>query len=136
MEWTLQEINEYLFYEFGIDTEYEEGDIHPPITDNWPFQLKGVGKILDNQQECIIYQFDDADDSYYVDTSDALTYYPVAGMSVDDLQIQSDGKKWISSHDPIDLSMVILNDENIPNTPTRRNHITTLAKEYLGNITI
>ena len=59
VSWTKTEINEYLFYEFGVDTEYNEDEIHPPITENWPFQLKEVGTVKVNQLESPVFQFED-----------------------------------------------------------------------------
>ena len=141
MIWSKKEINEYLFYEFGYSCDYEEEENFSlsDVSDDWPFRLREVGTIKRKESEHLIFQFEDhgehGDESYYVIDAEPLGYYPVSGMSIQDVQYEVDGSSWIEEQNPISLSLVIL-DDDIPGTPERRNQVKELASKYYGDVSI
>ncbi len=125
---SLQEINEYLFYEFGKDLEEDESK----ISQNWPFVLKDKGSFHANEREFYVYEFSDEDDEYYVIDGESLTYVDKSDLSLEELRLEQIGYCWIKRREPIDIDTVILGEEKIPGTTQRKNEIEMLAKEAIG----
>lgn len=119
-----QSINQYLFYEFGLNLESDEDETK--VSENWPFDLH----ITDDPQ---VYQVIHETDTYYVVTNPSLTFYSTAEMTVADLKTQQLGAHWIRAHDPVNLESVRLGDEHIPTVGERRAAMVALAASGLGS---
>lgn len=124
---SLQEINEYLFYEFGKDLEEDESK----ISQNWPFILKDKGSFHANEREYHVYEFSDENDEYYVIDGESLIYVPKSDLSLEELRLEQIGYSWIEQREPIDLETVIIGEEKIPSTTQRTDEIERLAKEAI-----
>jgi hypothetical protein len=120
-----KDLNEYLYFEFGIDGH------ESAISESWPYELTFVGRVDQDAASVIVYTFDDKNERFYAVSPDH-DYYPVAGMSFDDLRLQMEGSAWIEKCAPIDLNTIILGDETIPKTRDRQDVIKTLAEQKLG----
>lgn len=59
---TKREINEYLFFEFGID---EEGVDEAQVGDDWPYVLQHVGTIGPQGRTTEVYHFSDDGDEFF-----------------------------------------------------------------------
>jgi len=116
-------INEYLFYEFGYDLQ------QPPsvVNDNWPFELKRVGTIYSAKGEIEVFEFVAGGEVYFALSGNTLTFYPAAGMSLRDLQLQYDGSAWIARQHPTNLATSQLGDESVPSVTERQAAIEALA---------
>jgi len=56
-----KDLNRYLFYEFGLDTE---GDVDEPrVSDDWPFELRSVGVTSWQGKGTEVFEFNDAHDT-------------------------------------------------------------------------
>jgi hypothetical protein len=115
-------LNEYLFYEFGLDLEADESK----LSDIWPFELREVGR-ADN---LIVYEFED-DEPYFALAGPSLNYLPKAGMTFDDLVLQYAGSRWIGARDPVDLSMSRPGDDAVPSGLERRRALEELGERSL-----
>ncbi len=113
------DVNLYLFYEFGLDTE---GEDEARVSDSWPFQLHDT-------VDPTIYEFTYSEDTYFASTHDALTFYPTAGMTVADVQVQLRGAQWIKQHNPLDLSTSRMGVAGIPSAVDRRTAIEAAARK-------
>jgi hypothetical protein len=120
-----KDLNEYLYREFGIDGP------ETAISESWPYELTFVGRIDQDEASVIVYTFEDENERFYALSPDH-DFYPVAGMSFNDLRLQMKGSAWIENCSLIDLNTIILGDERIPKTRDRREAIKTLAGEKLG----
>ena len=69
----------------------------------------------------------------YFAISPACNFYPVAGMTAQDLQIQMNGSAWIGEREPITFETVFLGDGSVPSTKERHTAIRQLADKVLGN---
>lgn len=116
-------INEYLFCEFGYDLQQPLS----VVNDNWPFELKKVGTIHSAGGEIEVFEFAAGGEVYFALSGNTLTFYPAAGMTLRDLQLQHDGSAWIARQDPIDLATSQLGDESVPSVTERRAAIEALA---------
>jgi hypothetical protein len=121
---TEKDVNEYLYYEFGID-----GDASS-ISDDWPFHLQSVGSLQLRGQLIEFYEFTDEETDYYAQEG---FYFPKAGMILDDLYFQSIGEQWISEQGALDLDTTIIGDDQVPSLIERRSNIEALAKKALGD---
>lgn len=119
-------INEYLSLEFGVN---EVGD--SAVTENWPFELSLLDKVKQAENEISVFKFEDANESYFVFSPDH-DFYPMAGMTLEDLRIQMLGTEWIARRMPVNLETALLNDETVPSTKERRVIIQQLAAEAVG----
>jgi len=122
---TEKEINEYLYYEFGV-----EGD-ESQVGENWPFSLYYVGTIDVSGRPIQIYEFSDGEDKYFAEVGDALNFYPTGGMSLEDLELAELGSLWISRHNPVDSNTSRIGDESVPTAITRRAVIKELIERAL-----
>lgn len=122
-----RDINEYLFYEFGIDAAGAQ------ISDTWPFELRDAGVIVVDEETLEVFEFTEGDDTYFAVAGDALNFYPSWGMTIDDLRLQISGARWIGQREPIDLNTSRIGDESVPPTVTRREAIREIALRALGN---
>jgi hypothetical protein len=116
-------INQYLFYEFGYDLQNNPS----AVSDNWPFDLRTVGAISLAGQETKVLEFTAEEQCYYVLSGKTLSFQAVAGMSLQDLQLQHNGQAWIANQDPIDLADSRPLDKTIPSGLERRTAIEGLA---------
>src|SRR4051812_724628 len=121
-----RDINLYLFYEFGMEGEEEQ------VAEDWPFELRNVGSIRADIYESDVYEFSDDEGIYFAYELDGLTFYPAEGLSIEQLQLQEEGSRWIGRHDSIDLNTVRIGDDAVPRTPERRAAIMELASRSLS----
>ena len=121
-----KELNEYLFLEFGL-----EGDLSS-VSEDWPFQLRDFATIRQRGEGISVYVFASESEEYFA-ISPECNFYPVAGMTARDLQIQMDGFAWIGEREPITLETVFLGDGSVPSTKERHTVIRQLADNVLSN---
>lgn len=122
------ELNEYLFFEFGVD-----GD-EILISDIWPFDLMAIGEIEGES----IFEFTTNNEPYYAIYGRSIRCEPKDGADLELLSYQIRGAQWIGSQGPVDLSTSRGEHPSIPLVPERRNCIETLARELgrKGNVKI
>ena len=121
-----EDINLYLFYEFGL--EGEETD----VSEEWPFELRHVSRITAGQYESDVFEFTYEGDRYFTLDLDGLTFYPSEGMTIEQLEQQEAGSIWIGQHEPVDLNTARIGDDAVPRTPERREAIMALASRSLN----
>jgi hypothetical protein len=80
--------------------------------------LHHLGVIKRAVEMITVYQFEHDDNKYFA-LSPHYNFYPMAGMTLDDLQLQEVGSAWIASRDSIDLDTALLGDESVPRTLDR-----------------
>lgn len=114
------QLNEYLFHEFGHDGPEDR------ISDNWPFELREVGQT----DGLIAFEFDEGGERFFAVDNGALTFLPVAGMTFDDLVLQTKGSRWIAVRDPVDLATSRPGDGEVPSGIERRNALQALGESY------
>src|SRR5438477_374556 len=95
--WSKAQINEYLFYEFGVNGEESR------VRDDWPFELEPLGEFHVGDEPIDLYRFEDAGDAYFAVAGESLTFYPVDDMTPEQLVLQRVGGRWIRESEPIDL---------------------------------
>lgn len=123
MENIERDINEYLFYEFGMDGDNDES----LISETWPFALKLVGDV----EGRLVYEFDE-DEPFFALAKPTFNFLLKKGMSVGDLTLQFLGKDWIADQDPVDLSQSLLSDTSVPSGLERARALRTLGAQALG----
>lgn len=116
-------LNEYLFYEFGLDAD-ETSD---RVGEDWPFKLCETARTNDLG----VYEFDD-DEPYWAFARDAFNFLPKAGMALSDLELQMEGARWITEGDAVSLSESRPGDADVPSGIERRAHFQELAAEVFG----
>ena len=104
-----KEINEYLFFEFGV-----EGD-ESRISEEWPFILNKAGEI-DGEE---IFEFNSDNEAYYAIYGRRLRYLRKDG-TIDDLKIEFIGSSWIARQKPITLDESFGDHPKIPRAIDRR----------------
>jgi hypothetical protein len=119
---TKRDINLYLFYEFGLADDEDEAK----VSDVWPF-------VLHETSDPTIYEFSDGHETYFLATRAALAFYPAAGMTITDLQVQQQGARWIGARDPIDLETSRLGIGQSPPVAARRMAIEELIVYAFGS---
>jgi hypothetical protein len=72
---SLRDINEYLFYEFGLDL----ADDARRVSDDWPFSLESVGSFASPRGEHRAYRFTHAGEAYYALDGPYLDFRPAGG---------------------------------------------------------
>jgi len=127
------EINQYLFYEFGVAVEDASDEAN--ITDDWPFELTLLGTIQIGDRPIQVFSFTESDELYYAVSGNSLTYYRADGLSLDQLRLQLRGGEWISRHGPVDLNTARIGDTSVPATAIRRSAITQLCEHAFGSVT-
>lgn len=125
MESIERELNAYLFLEFGMDDDEEEGS----ISETWPFILRRLGEI----GERLIYEFDDGDEPYFAIGDPYLDVLPKGGMTIDDLAQQFVGSEWIAAQDPVSLEESRPGDDSIPSGIERRRALEELGRNATGD---
>ena len=128
-----REVNEYLFYEFGFDTEPDSDAA--AISDSWPFELREVGMVSSLAGQRRVYEFTDEGEEYFAFGRNHFSVLPKAGMTLDDLRLQERGSAWIGRRDPVGLNTVLIGDDTVPPTPERRAAIERLAAGQFANPT-
>jgi hypothetical protein len=123
-----REINEYLFYEFGLDGEADVS----AVSENWPFVLETVGSLDTSDQHLEVFRFWDKEDEYYAIGGGRFSFLPTAGMDLDDLRNTFLGTQWIGNRGPVDLGTVMIGDPQVPSGSARRAAIEELAKAALA----
>jgi hypothetical protein len=116
-------VNEYLFYEFGYDLRHDPS----AITDDWPFELQTSGTIRSTKGEIEVLEFVANGETYFVLHGNTLSFYPAAGMTLEDLRVQQEGAVWITRQDPIDLATSRLGDDTVPPVAERQTALESLA---------
>jgi hypothetical protein len=122
-------INEYLFYEFGYDLQRDPSS----VADDWPFELQIIGTIHSTGGEIEVFEFIANDEVYFALSGSTLAFYPAAGMTLKDLQLQHDGAAWVAYQDPIDLATSRIGDDLVPSAVERRTTIEELAANACGS---
>ena len=125
-----REINQYLFYEFGLAVEETSEQLH--ITDDWPFELTLIGVIQIGERLFQVFSFTESDGLYYAVSGNSLTFYSAAGLALDQLRLQLRGGEWISRHGPVDLNTARIGDPSVPATAIRRDAINQLCEQAFG----
>ena len=120
---TKKDINEYLYYEFGVDSDESS------ISEDWPFHLHFVGILTWQGERTDFYEFTDGETDYYAQEGD---FFPKAGMTLEDISFQDLGQQWIGEQNPVDLNTVIIGDDQVPTSIERRHNIESLARIALG----
>jgi hypothetical protein len=123
---TKKDINEYLFYEFGLEGDEDQ------ISDTWPFDLKDVGSVIVGTQESKLFQFSDGQESYFALELPGLNFFPAVGMTAEQIQLQVAGSRWIGQRTPIDLDTVRIGDDSVPSIKERRAAVVELASTMLN----
>src|SRR4051794_39639268 len=121
-----KDINLYLFYEFGVEGDEDQ------VSEHWPFELRNVGSMEACNAKSDVYEFANDGETYYAFDLDGLTFCPVEGLSLEQLQLQEEGSRWIGAHELVDLNTVRISDDAVPRTPERRSAILELASRSLG----
>ena len=103
-------INEYLFYEFGYDSQGSPS----AVAEDWPFKLDKVGDVNRGGDDIEVFRFVHDGEAYYVLSGDTMMFYPVDGMTLEDLRLQQNGAAWIAQQDPIDLATSRIGDTLSP----------------------
>jgi len=119
-----KKINEYLFWEFGLDLKSDPDR----ISTDWPFKLR----LLPGGKRLVVFEFIDGEEGYFATAKPDFMFYRKAGMTVEDLIVQEEGSTWIGARDPIGLEMSRLGDSLVPSSLERRVRIEQLATEALG----
>lgn len=122
-----QKLNQFLIAEFGVDSE---GGTRPG-TDSWPFALMPVGRIAPGPGDPDVFRFE-LEEPYYVLDIGTPHCYPVAGMSLPDLELQFTGASWLATQEPIDLSTSATGLLGVPSIPERREAVTSLVTASFG----
>jgi hypothetical protein len=120
-------LNQFLIAEFGIDSD---GGTRPG-TESWPFTLSPVGRIAPGPGEPDVFRFE-MEEPYFVIDIGTPHCYPVAGMTLADLELQFAGASWLATQEPIDLSTSATGLLGVPSIPERREAITSLATASFG----
>lgn len=123
-EFTKQEINEYLFLEFGIS---DEGGDESQVGDDWPFVLEHVGAIGLLGRTTEVYRFSENGEEFFALAGPSLTFVSVAGMNLADLDQVERGLQWIGDQEPVDLETARLGDSRVPSGLDRQSAATKLA---------
>lgn len=121
---TKKDINEYLYYEFGIDGDKSF------ISGEWPFHLHSVGSLTLRGERTDYYEFTDGETDYYAQEG---FFFLKAGMTLEDISIQDLGQQWIDGQNPLDLNTTVIGDDQVPTTLERRYNIEALARKALGD---
>jgi hypothetical protein len=122
-----QKLNQFLIGEFGIDSE---GGTRP-ATDTWPFALMPVGRIAPGPGDPDVFRFE-LEEPYYVLDIGSPHCYPVAGMTLADLELQFTGASWLATQEPIDLATSATGLLGVPSIPERREAVTSLVTAFFG----
>ncbi|BFT72098.1 hypothetical protein [Paenibacillus sp. P36] len=121
----LEEINEYLFYEFAYDVTFSKSD----VSETWPFKFRYLETFQLDHEIIRIYEFSDEGDEYFFLDGPILTYYKKEQMTIKELYNQLVGSRWISSQDPVELNRSIIGDDSVPSVKERRNTLNLIAKD-------
>ncbi len=113
-----RELNEYLFFEFGVEADEAQ------ISDSWPFELKEVGAVEDEQ----VFEFESDGEEFFAIFGRSIRYEPKDGADLELLGRQIRGARWIGSRGPVDLATSRGEHPVIPMIPVRRSKIEELAR--------
>lgn len=123
---TKRDVNEYLFHEFGFDTE-PSGE--RTIADNWPFELAELGMVDAGGESWRVFGFAQADEEFFAVANGAMNFLPREGMDIDALAMQLEGQCWIGDQDPVDLARTEGPESDTPPVPERVAAIEALVAE-------
>ena len=118
-----EEINEYLFYEFGFEEDNDES----LVSEVFPYSLTYLGDLNFKNRNIKVYEFLDDDESNFVLYGGGISTFKKGGMSLQDLHYQLCGQSWIGEKSPIDLNTSKIGYENIPPINIRRGIIEELS---------
>lgn len=122
---TLRRLNEYLFYEFGHDLNADPSSISPTS----PFQLEFLGTLDEEGRDLEVFSFEFDGEAFFVIDGPSLEAQHAGGMSLSDLQAMRVGSRWIAAQDPVDLSMSLPGDTDVPANKNRAADILALASK-------
>jgi hypothetical protein len=122
-----EKLNQFLIMEFGVDSE---GGTRLG-TESWPFALMPVGRIAPGSGDPDVFRFE-LEEPYFAIDIGTPHCYPVAGMTLDDLELQFAGASWLATQEPIDLSTSATGTLGIPSIPERREAVTSLVTASFG----
>jgi len=120
-----EEINEYLFYEFGFDEDNDES----LVNEDFPYIFTYLGELNHLNRNIEVYEFFDDDESNVVLYGGRISTFRREGMSLQDLHFQLIGQSWIGEKSPIDLNMSKIGYDNIPPINIRREKVEELSTE-------
>jgi hypothetical protein len=112
-----RELNEYLFFEFGIDGDESQ------VSDTWPFSLKDVGIVEDEH----VFEFESEGEEFFAIYGHSIRNELKEGTDLQMLGNQIRGARWIGEHEPVDLSTSRGEHPIVPMIPIRRAKIQELA---------
>lgn len=128
MEDLLRQLNEYLFLEFSCDLE----EPPPPISADSPFKLHELGVIDRVSPPVTVLTFDSDGDSFFAVAGASLDFFPVGGMTLEDLADQFGGSYWIGEFMPVDSNTSLIGYPRVPTVIERNQRLQDLASEHLG----
>ncbi len=121
------ELNEYLFYEFGMDLDGDPSR----ISDSWPFVLTPVG-IFDDEY---FFEFEADGEGYYAIYGRPIRMHSRDGTLAEILR-EIRGRRWIGERDPVDLDTTRGEHPVIPRLPERRAEIERLANAMRPGVSV
>jgi hypothetical protein len=121
-----KEINEYLYFEIGIDGEESQ------VSETWPFELDYVGQLAEGDI-VEIYKFSYEGETYFAQGGRVFDFYPTTDMKLEHLRLLQKGARWIGEDSPVDLDTVSIGDERVPTLQVRQAAIMDLATQALGD---
>jgi hypothetical protein len=122
-----KELNEYLFLEFGLDTE---GEDISRVSNDWPFQLEQLDEIeLPDGDTTYVFRFESDGELLYAIAGRSMTFFSSSGIDLPNLRRQILGSAWIADRSPIDLNTSRGEHLVIPRVPDRRKRIESLTRD-------
>jgi hypothetical protein len=122
-------LNDYLFYEFGVDAR---GHDEARIADDWPFLLHDLGPIEAAGKRWQLFRFADREEDFFAIINGDTAFFPAAGMQADDIALQLEGSHWIGDKDLVGLDTICGTDSDVPSLRERQRSIDALAAAIAG----
>lgn len=109
-------MNEYLALEFAIDVTPSE---------NLPFVLT----LTHQDPDLVIFEFEENEPFFAIESTNCLEYIPKSGMTVQDLLTEYMGSGWIADREPVSDDTVVIGDPLVPPLSERRANFGRFAAE-------
>jgi hypothetical protein len=126
-----QHLNEYLYHEFGLDVEKPNRE----PDSSWPFKLKRLGSIETEAGSYNVFTFD-AGELHYALDGPVTQFFPVSGMSLEDVRLQLLGESWLGRQRPVGIDTSVIGDDTVPPLQERLRATQGLADLVSGDVTI